>query len=130
MVSQAWRADQREREISLAERHPVRAIANSVTMLSWRNGPIENVHAGSFVGHALNERRILPRDESAVVRHAQEGLLGALKAVDLLRRDRAWPPPAVRVLPFMRPFAYSIGWSCTEQSRVVILPMHCNLPRS
>ena len=88
-----------------------------------RNGPIENVHAGRYVGYGLNERRVLPKAEKSIIRHAQNGLFSGLKAADYLKYDGAWPPPAERVLPFMHGLIGPRGWSCTELSRVVELPL-------
>ena len=34
-----------------------------------------------------------------------------------------WPPPAERVLPFMHGLIGPRGWSCTEWSRIVELPL-------
>jgi hypothetical protein len=84
-----------------AANYGIRVIANMIILRAWRNGPIENVHAGRYVGHGLNERRVLPRAAKSIIRHAQSGLFSGLKAVDYLKYGRAWPPPAERVLPFM-----------------------------
>jgi hypothetical protein len=123
-VGRAWHQERLERDLQLGATHPVRVIANSTTLQSWRNGPIENVHAGTrSVGHRIDERRVLPRDESAIMRQAQDGLYGALRGVESLMFDGAWPPPPDRVLPFLTPFLYPSGWSCTEQSRAITLPL-------
>jgi hypothetical protein len=76
-----------------------------------------------YVGHALKKRRVLPRHEKAIMRQAQNGLSAAVKAVDYMAFDGAWPPPAGRVLAFMRPFCHPTDWSYTQQSRVVELPL-------
>jgi len=99
---------------------------HTMTLLSWRNGPVEKVHAGQRFGHRFNERRVLPRDEQAIIRQAQDVLCVALHAVEHMARDGAWPPPPVRVLPFMRPFCHPRDWSYTEQSRVIELPVRTN----
>jgi len=69
-----WPADRLARDLELAESHGIRAIANTVTLLAWRNGPIESVHGGQYVGYGLFERRVLPQAEKAIVRQAQSGL--------------------------------------------------------
>ena len=119
----AWPAERLERDLRLAGTHAVRAIANTITLLSWRNGPVETVHAGYYVGHALKERRVLPRHENAIMRQAQNVLSAAVKAMDHMAFDGAWPPPASRVLPFMGPFFHPRDWSYTQQSRLVELPL-------
>ena len=75
------------------------------------------------MGYGLNERRVLPKAEKSTICHAQDGLFSGLKAADYLRYDNAWPPPAERVLPFMHGPIGPMGWSCTESSRIVELPL-------
>jgi len=118
-----WPADRLEQDMQTAANHGIRVIANTITHIAWRNGPIENVHAGRYVGYGLNERRVLPKAEKSIIRHAQDGLFSGLKAADYLRYDNAWPPPAERVLPFMHGLIGPRDWSCTELSRVVELPL-------
>jgi hypothetical protein len=125
-VRHAWHVEHLERDLRLAGTHGARAIANTITLLSWRNGPVENVHAGRRFGHRFNERRVLPQDEKAIIRQAQNVLHAALNAVEHMAFDGAWPPPPERVLPFMRPFCHPSDWSYTEQSRIVELPLSTN----
>jgi hypothetical protein len=101
---------------------------HDVSVIAWRNGPIENVHAGRYVGYGLNERRVLPKVEKSIIRHAQDGLFSGLKAADYLKYDGAWPPPAERVLPFMHGLIGPRDWSCTESSRIVEIPLRCGAP--
>jgi hypothetical protein len=125
-VGRAWPAERLEHDLRLAETHGVRAIANTIALLSWRNGPIEDVHAGHSSAHALNERRVLLRGEKAIVRQAQDVLLDALEAMEHMVLDGAWPPPAGRVLPFMRPFCHPHSWTYTGQNREVRIPLRAN----
>ena len=60
---------------------------------------------------------------SVITGRARSGIFSGLKTVDDLRYDSAWPPPAERVLPFLRDMIGRSGWSCTEQSRPVELPL-------
>jgi hypothetical protein len=106
-----------------AANHSIRVIANTITHFAWHNGPIENVHAGRYVGYGLNERWVVPRAEQSIIRHAQDGLFSGLKAADYLKYDNAWPPPAERVLPFMHGLIGPTGWACVEVSRTVKLPL-------
>ena len=103
-VQLAWSVEMLERDLRLAGTHGVRVVANTMTLLSWRNGPVEKVHAGRRFGHKFNERRVLPRDERAIVWQAQDVLGAALQAMEHMAIDGAWPQPPQRVLPFMRPF--------------------------
>jgi hypothetical protein len=122
-LHQRWPADRLDRDMETATCHGIRVIANTITHIAWRNGPIENVHAGRYVGYGLNERRVLPKAEKSIIRHAQSGLFSGLKAADYLRYDGAWPPPAERVLPFLHGLIGPSRWSCTELSRLVELPL-------
>jgi hypothetical protein len=122
-----WPAERLERDMQTAANHGIRVIANTITLRAWRNGPIENIHAGRYVGYGLNERRVLPKAEKSIIRHAQNGLFSGLKAADYMKYDGAWPPLAERVLPFMHGLISPRGWSCTELSRVVELPLRGGL---
>jgi hypothetical protein len=120
-LQHGWPPDRLARDLELAGNYGIRVIANTITLLSWRNGPVENVHGGRYVGYGLDERRVLPPAEKTIVCQAQGGLFAGLKAVDYLRYDNAWPPSADRVLPFLHPLIAPAQWSHTELSRPVEL---------
>jgi hypothetical protein len=122
-VRSSWSADRLDRDLELAESHGVRVIANTITLHAWRNGPVGNIHAGRFEGYGLDERRVLPMAEKAIIRQAQSGLCTGLKAVDFLKYGEAWPPPAERVLPFMHVLVGPSRWSVSDLSRPVELPL-------
>jgi len=118
-----WPAGDLDQALVLAERCGIRAIANTITLYAWRNGPVEYVHAGWADGYELGARRVLPAAEKAIICQAQSGLYSGLKVVDILKYAAGWPPPAERVLPFLHPVIAPSRWSYTEQSRVVELPL-------
>jgi len=122
-VRSSWPADELDQALALAERCGIRAIANTITLFAWRNGPVEDVHAGWADGYELGARRVLPAPEKAIVRQAQSGLYTGLKVVDILKYAAGWPPPAERMLPFLHPVIAPSRWSYTEQSRAVELPL-------
>jgi len=122
-VRSRWSADEVDQALSLAERYGIRAIANTITLYAWRNGPVEDVHAGWADGYELGARRVLPAAEKAIICQAQSGLYSGLKVVDILKYAAGWPPPAERVLPFLHPVIAPSRWSYTEQSRAVELPL-------
>ena len=122
-VRHSWPADRLDHDLEMATKHGIRIIANTITHIAFRNGPIETVHAGQYLGYGLNERRVLPKAEKSIVRHAQNGFFSGVKAADYLRYDGAWPPPAERVPPFMHGLVGPMGWSRTELSRPVELPL-------
>lgn len=123
-VRRRWPADQLDQALAAAESHGIRVIANAITLRAWRNGPVEDVHAGRGEDYELGRRRMRPRAEKAIIRQAQGGVHAGLKAVDMLKCGEAWPPSAERVLPFLHPLAGPARWSHTEQSRAVELPLH------
>jgi hypothetical protein len=118
-VRNSWSADRLDQALSAAETHGIRILANTITHLAWRNGPVEKVHAGRFEGYAFGNRRVPVQDEKAIIRQAQGGFCAGLKAADYLKYDDAWPPPAERVLPFMHGLVGPSGWSLTEESRTI-----------
>ena len=127
-VRRTWWTGQIDQDLATAGSHGIRVIANTVTLQAWRNGPIEGIHAGCFEGYGLDKRRVSSKAEKAIVRHAQGGVFAGLKVVDYLRYDSAWPPPAERVLPFLHGLIAPIGWSVTEQSHPVKLPLRQDAP--
>ena len=120
-VRRNWPADRLREALAVAEEHGIRIIANAITLRAWRNGPVEDVHAGWGEGYELGTKRILPRAEQAIIRQAQAGVYTGLKAVDRLKYGGAWPPSAERVLPFLHPLVGPRRWSQTERSRLVEL---------
>ena len=125
-VRRSWPADRLDRDLETATKHGTRVIANTITHHAWHNGPVEDVHAGRFQGYGLDRRRVVPKAEKAIVRHAQSRFAAGLKAADYLKYDNAWPPPAERVLPFLHGLVGPSRWSHTELSRSVELPLHHN----
>ena len=51
-VRRSWPADRLDRDLETATKHGIRVIANTITHIAWRNGPIENVHAGQYLATA------------------------------------------------------------------------------
>jgi len=120
-VRRSWPAERLGEALATAERHGMRIIANAITLSAWRNGPVEDVHAGRGGRYELGTKRIPPRAEKAIIRQAQGGVHTGLKAVDILKYGSAWPPSVERVLPFLQPLVGPARWSHTEQSRAVEL---------
>jgi hypothetical protein len=122
-VRNSWPPDRVDRDLGIAATYGVRVIANTITHVAWRNGPVENVHAGRFQGYDLDRRRVLPKAEKAIIRHAQGGFSTGLEAADYLKCNDAWPPPAESALPFMHGLVGPSRWSVTASSRVVEIPV-------
>ena len=54
--------------------HPYRTLANSIINLTYRNGPVEDIHAGRGRTFSLNHRRFTDRQARQVIRHTAESL--------------------------------------------------------
>lgn len=114
-----------ERRRPDAERHPTRLLANAIVNTAWRNGPVEDIHAGTGRGYPLDRRRATPTEERTLLRFASERLATAMAGCELLAHEapgRSWPE---QVLPFGLAHTMQIsptGWSLTETSREVRLP--------
>jgi len=106
-----------------AEAHPTRVLANALVHFTWRNGPVEDVHADWPGPLPLRRRRLLPSEERRLVATTSGRLvlgLGVVEALALERSGRSW---AERVLPCaVAPFLAPEGWSLTERTRRVELP--------
>jgi hypothetical protein len=62
-VVQSADAARLERVRADAERYPSRVLANALVNTAWRNGPIEDIHAGGSRGYPLDQRRVTPAEE-------------------------------------------------------------------
>ena len=56
------------------ERHPSRVLANALVNTAWRNGPVEDIHAGELRGLPLDQRRVTPAEERELMAFASERL--------------------------------------------------------
>jgi hypothetical protein len=66
---------------------------------AWRNGPVEDVHAGYVLGYPLTQRRMTLEEERDLMGFASHGMaLGMTVCWRLASEDsrRSWPE---RVLP-------------------------------
>lgn len=106
--------------------HPTRTLANALIEACWRNGPVEDVHAGVWGSYPLTQRRVAVREEQALIRTTAErlanGLYGFAWTEDEDPDSRPW---LERVLPYG--FAQELlvtptNWSLEESSREVRLP--------
>lgn len=124
-VVQAADATRLERVRADVERYPSRLLANALVNTAWRNGPVENVHAGSFQGYPLDQRRVTPAEERELMGFVSERLaLGMTVCLQLAmeRPRRSWHE---QVFPYGLAEALMITpsrWTLTEASREVRLP--------
>jgi len=127
-VVQAADAERRARVEADAERYPSRLLANALVNVAWRNGPVEDIHAGRMPDYPLAQRRVTPAEERGLMRFASDGMaLGMTVCLQLAleRPRRSWRE---QVLPFGLAEILGITpsrWTLTEASREVRLPAAC-----
>jgi len=109
-----------------AEAHPTRALANALINASWRNGPVEDIHAGRLSTYPLTQRRITPSEGRTLTRttagRLAQGIYGFSVSPAQHRDPRSW---AERVLPYNLASLLLVtptGWSLDERTRQVWLP--------
>ena len=108
-----------------AERYPSRLFSNALVNVAWRNGPVEDIHAGKFRGYPLSARRVAPAEERELMHFASDrmamGMTVCLQFVTESPR-RSWPE---QVLPYGLAEMMLVtpsDWTLTEASREVRLP--------
>jgi len=105
--------------------HPTRVLANAMINYCWRNGPIENIHAGTDCSYPMTERRVAPSEERTLVRETAAAFAQGLLALDCLmgsENTREWSDS---VLPFQLAELMLVTpsrWSLTETTRGFELP--------
>lgn len=99
---------------------PYRTLANTIIKLTYRNGAIENIHAGSGATFSLNHRRFADRQARKVIRQSAESLSPFVSDfplwVDNLIQLPPWPE-RLACLPLSR--LYPHYWSLTKSSSKV-----------
>jgi len=102
--------------------HATRVLANAVTNSCWRNGPIEDIHAGKSVAVPLARRRVTREEDRMLMRSMASMVVDGLDAVHSLILEESTRSWAERVLPFrLFPLIAPSGWSLTERTRMVRL---------
>ncbi|MDC3985927.1 hypothetical protein [Polyangium jinanense] len=109
-----------------ASHHPSRVFANALVNVAWRNGPIENIHAGLAAAYPIDRCRVTAAEERELVRFTSNRMAAGMDACLLLRSERqrferSWPE---QVLPYRLASFLLItptGWTLTETSRDVRL---------
>ena len=73
--------------------HPYRTLANTVIHFTYRNGPIENSHAGREPAYSLNHRRFTDSQARQIIRFTAERLSPFVSAIPLWQEDLGDMPP-------------------------------------
>jgi hypothetical protein len=118
-------ASRLDRVCADVEQHPSRVLANALVNSAWRNGPVENIHAGGFRGYPLDQRRVTLAEERELMAFASERLAQGTSVClrfALEQPPRSWTE---QVLPYGLAELMMITpsrWTLTEVSRDVRLP--------
>ncbi len=88
-----------------AQIHPSRLFANALVNTAWRNGPVENIHAGDFRGYPLDHRRVTVAEERTLMAFAADRLttgMGLCHDLAVERPARSWPEQVLHLGPRCR----------------------------
>lgn len=110
-----------QERLQLVMAHPYRSLANVITVLAYRNGPIEDIHAGQTAAYSLHHRRVNLRQSRDLLRFSCEQMSDI---INLSFWDPHWPqtlswPKRLAGLPAI--MFYPHDWSLTETSAIITL---------
>jgi len=116
--------------VETAVAHPHRALANLLINITYRNGPIENLHAGRMPAYPLDKRRGTSREAGKIVRFTAERLGAVVATLPVwheslqemlplrLHSGQAWSEGIGRIVAARD---YPRNWSFTEVSASIEL---------
>ena len=107
-----------------AEAHPSRLFSNALMNSAWRNGPVEEIHAGVSKGDPIDRRRITVAEERQLLGSAINRLAIGMEVCRQLAAERPPRSWSEQVIPYGLAEAMLItpsGWTLTEESREVRL---------
>jgi hypothetical protein len=107
-----------------ADRYPTRIFANALVNSSWRNGPVENIHAGRYRGYSLEHRRITVVEERELIDFASQRFALGMAVCSQIVTEPHQRPWREQVLPYGLAEILMVtptGWTLTESSREVRL---------
>jgi hypothetical protein len=108
--------------VETAVAHPHRTLANFLMNITYRNGPIENLHAGKTPAYPLTCRRCTTREAGKIVRFTAERLGAVVAALPVwhesLQEVLPWPEVTGRIVAVRD---YPRNWSFTEVSASIEL---------
>jgi hypothetical protein len=108
-----------------AESYPSRIFANALVNVAWRNGPVEDIHAGKARDYPVDQRRLTPDEEHAVLAFAADRLGSGMDICRKLKEERAGRSRPEQVMPYGVAGMMLVtpsGWTLTEATRDVRLP--------
>jgi len=98
-----------DRARAIVVQHPYRILANSMTVAAYRNGPVEELHAGRASGYAMNRRRATDQQSRELMRFTSERLAAVLSGFRPWKRHSghpwSWPEnlAGIYISPYLSP---------------------------
>lgn len=109
-----------ERARTVVESNPSRVFGNALVNYGWRNGPIEDIHAGECPADLpLDQCRITSTEVRDLMRNSASSFQDGFNACLSLKNQQtaSW---ADQVLPYkMNPFIAPSNWSMSDSSREI-----------
>jgi hypothetical protein len=105
-------------------RHASRVLAYALLKTAWRNGPLEEIHAGRYRGYPLDQRRVSAAEERELMGFASERLALGMTVCRQLATERPGGHGQSRCCRAGSPRCSRSRrrWTLTESSREVRLP--------
>jgi len=79
---------------------PYRVLANALINGIWRNGPIEDIHAGRSSSYPIRQRRATDKEVRLLMREASERMINGLYSVHALLEEVSDRSLVDKVLPY------------------------------
>jgi hypothetical protein len=89
-----------ERVRAEAEHSASRLFANTLTNHAWRNGPVEDIHAGNSRGYPLDQRRMSLQEERELMSFASERLALGMQVCRQFSAEEPAHPWSEQVVPY------------------------------
>lgn len=106
--------------------HLMRTLANGVISETYRNGPIEGIHAGSYLPDLSVPSRISPFAENEVLATTAHRLLPTIHALYRIITKKTGETLEEKIIPYIFRFIltnilFPLDWSLTEETREIRL---------
>ena len=106
--------------------HLMRTLANSVINETYRNGPIEGIHAGSYLPDISVPSRISPFAENEILTTTTHRLLPMIHALYRIITKKTGETLEEKIIPYVFRFIitnmfFPFDWSLTEETREIKL---------
>jgi hypothetical protein len=109
--------------------HLMRTLANGVINEIYRNGPIEEIHAGNSLPDSSVPSRISPFAENEVLTTTAHRLLPMMHALYRIITKKTGETLEEKLIPYVFRFilinmSFPSDWSLTEETREIRLLVH------